>query len=156
MKIEKTFYRISFKETFLLLGLLLILFNGLIFTYTLITGNPRILIYDSSWILQFLFPILYSIIMTSIHRNGVLKITSFNNATALIDKIELLVSKRYIRLDSETGNIKYMKKTKWARFFNYFFRESIKMKITEEEIVILAKKNLLDLIEMRIKYDRTK
>jgi hypothetical protein len=155
MKIEKTFYKISLQETFLLLGLMLILFNGLIFTYTLITGNPRLLIYDSSWILQFVFPILYSIIMTSINRNGVLKITSFNNATALIEKIELLVRKRYIRLDSETGNFEYMKKTKWARFFNYFFRENIRMKITEEEIVIFAKKNLLDSIEMKIKYNRT-
>jgi hypothetical protein len=155
MKIEKTFYKISLQETFLLLGLMLILFNGLIFTYTLITGNPRLLIYDSSWILQFVFPILYSISMTSINRNGVLKITSFNNATALIEKIELLVRKRYIRLDSETGNFEYMKKTKWARFFNYFFRENIRMKITEEEIVIFAKKNLLDSIEMKIKYNRT-
>ena len=155
MKIEKTFYRIELKETILLLGLMLILFNGLIFTYTLITGNPRLLIYDSSWVLQFGFPILYSIITTSINRNGVLKITSFNNATALIEKIELLVRKRYIRLDSETGNFEYMKKTKWARFFNYFFRENIRMKITEEEIVIFAKKNLLDSIEMKIKYNRT-
>lgn len=48
-----------------------------------------------------------------------------------------------------------MKKTKWARFFNYFFRENIRMKITEEEIVIFAKKNLLDSIEMKIKYNRT-
>ena len=137
------------------MGFMLILFNGLIFTFTLVTGNPRLLIYDTSWILQFVFPILYSIIWTSINRNGFLKISEFNDSTQLIARIEPLMAKRYIRFDSESGNIKYLKKTKLAKLFNYFFRENIKIEKTKEEIFIFAKKNLLDLIELKIKYVRT-
>lgn len=155
MKTEKTLYKVSIQETFLQIGLMLILFNGLIFTFTLVTNNPRLLIYDSSWILQFVFPILYSIIMTSINRNGILKITQFNDTNALIERIESLMNKKYIRLGSEIGNFQYVKKTKWARFFNYFFKENILIEKTKEEIVIFAKKNFLDSIELKIKYDKT-
>lgn len=155
MKTEKTFYKVSIQETFLLMGFMLILFNGLIFTFTLVTGNPRLLIYNTSWILQFVFPILYSIIWTSINRNGFLKISEFNNSTQLIARIETLMAKRHIRFDSDTGNIEYLKKTKLARFFNNFFRENIKIENTKEEIVIFAKKNILDSIELKIKHVRT-
>ncbi|MDX9697633.1 MAG: hypothetical protein RBT49_17710 [Bacteroidales bacterium] len=155
MKTEKTFYKVSIQETFLLMGFMLILFNGLIFTFTLVTGNPRLLIYDTSWILQFVFPILHSIIWTSINRNGFLKISEFNDSTQMIARIETLMPKRHIRFDSDTGNIEYLKKTKLARFFNNFFRENIKIENTKEEIVIFAKKNILNSIELKIKHDRT-
>jgi hypothetical protein len=155
MKTEKTFCKVSIQEMFLLMGLMLILFNGLIFTFTFITGSPRLLVYDTSWIIQFGFPILFSIIWTSINRNGFLRISEFNDSTLLTAKIESIMTKSYNRFDSETGNIEYLKKTKLARFFNYFFRENIKIEKTKEEIVIFAKKNILDTIELKIKNVRT-
>ncbi|MEN6501802.1 MAG: hypothetical protein ABFC55_05430 [Tenuifilaceae bacterium] len=155
MKTEKTFCKVSIQEMFLLMGLMLILFNGLIFTFTFITGSPRLLVYDTSWIIQFGFPILFSIIWTSINRNGFLRISEFNDSTLLTAKIESIMTKSYNRFDSETGNIEYLKKTKLARFLNYFFRENIKIEKTKEEIVIFAKKNILDTIELKIKNVRT-
>ncbi len=113
------------------------------------------MVYDTSWIIQFGFPILFSIIWTSINRNGFLRISEFNDSTLLTAKIESIMTKSYNRFDSETGNIEYLKKTKLARFFNYFFRENIKIEKTKEEIVIFAKKNILDTIELKIKNVRT-
>jgi hypothetical protein len=151
MKFKKILFRNSLLETFLYFGLLFILINGTIFLFTLIRGNPRFLIYDSSWIIQIAFPFIFSIIQTSVNRNGILKLTVFNDSKTLTEKIDSLVNNSYIRIVSESGDLNYVKKTKWARFFNYFFRENIKIRVTNNEIMIFAKKNILDSIEMNIK-----
>jgi hypothetical protein len=154
MNIEKKLLKISFSEAFLYFGLMFILINGAVLLFTSIEGSPRLLIYDSSWIIQFLFPLLYSIIWTSINRNGILYVTGIDNPKTLIEKIESVLNKKYIRIDSKTGDYEYEKKTKWARFFNYFFRENIRIRAANEGVRIFAKKTLLDSIETKIKYDK--
>ena len=155
MKLEKKLFKISLPETFLYFGLLFILLNGTIFTFTLIKGNPRFLIYDSSWIIQIVFPVIFSVIQTSVNRNGLLKLTTFYDSKVLRNQIDSFLSKSHIRIDSETGDSEYVKRTKWARFFNFFFRENIKVKVTTDEITIFAKKNMLDPIEMKINHEKT-
>lgn len=86
--------------------------------------------------------------------NGILDLTGFNDTKTLIEKIETRLNKRYIRVDSKTGDYEYVKRTKWARFLNYFFRENIRIRPENDGFKIFANKNLLDSIEMKIKYDK--
>jgi len=63
--------------------------------------------------------------------------------------------KGYTVIDSKTANIKYVKKTKLGKFLNQFFKEDIIVQITENGVSIFAKKNVLDSIVMKLKYDKT-
>ncbi|MDY0201672.1 MAG: hypothetical protein RBR40_11870 [Tenuifilaceae bacterium] len=156
MKTDRVLFKLLPLETFSYFVLMVILLNIPLILITLIIGTPRILIYDSSWILQFAFPLLYSIIWTSINRNGVLKLTLFNDSKTLEEKLESFLLKRgYVRNGTETENIQFVRKSKLGKFFNYIFRENIRMKITDTEILIYSKKHLLVPIEMKFKYDKT-
>ena len=156
MKLERTFLRVSISETIILSMFLLVVFNFVIFLFSVVIGKPKLLIYDSAWISQIGFPILYSIMQTSINRNGVLKVTDYNDLAKLTKQIEsLILGKGYIAVDSKIENIKYIKKTKWGRFFNHFFRENINVWVTENEVLIFAKRNILSPIVMTLKYDKT-
>lgn len=156
MKIERTLFKISISETIILSIFLLVVLNGVIFLFSVVIGKPNLLIYDTAWISQIVFPILYSIMQTSINRNGVLKITDYNNLTTLTKQIESLILKKgYIAVNSKTEDIKYVKKTKWGRFFNHFFRENINVRVTETEVLIFAKRFILAPIGIKLKYDKT-
>lgn len=156
MKLEKTLLRVSVSETIILSIFLLVAFNSVIFLFSVAIGKPKLLIYDSAWISQIAFPILYSIMQTSVNRNGVLKITDYNDLTKLTKQIEFLILRKgYIAVDSKTENIKYAKKTKWGIFFNYFFKENINVRVTENEVLIFARRNILAPIVMTLKYGKT-
>jgi hypothetical protein len=74
----------------------------------------------------------------------------------LTKQIESLIYKKgYIAIDSKTENVKYVKKTIWGRFFNYFFREDINVRVIENEVLIFAKRNMLNSIELKFIYDKT-
>ena len=96
MKLEKTLFKISIKETLILSIFFFFLLNGFVFLISLLTGKPRFLFYDTAWILQIIFPFVYSIIQTSINRNGVLKITEYDDITNLVQHIEPLFFKKGI------------------------------------------------------------
>ncbi len=156
MKLEKTLFKISISETIILSVFLLVVLNGVIFLFSVVIGKPSFSIMDSGWITQIVFPFVYSIIQTSINRNGVLKLTEFADSETLTRQIESLILKKgYVVIDSNTDNIKYDKRTKWSRFFNYFFKENINVRISESGVSIYAKKHLLDSIEMKLKYGKT-
>ena len=155
MKTERTASKISILDTIYLSVFMIVVFNGVIFLFFVIIGEPGFFIMDYMWISQFVFPVLYSIIQTSINRNGVLKVTAFDDQEALIKMIESqLISKSYIAIDSTTENIKYIKKTKWGRFLNYFFREDIRVKVAENEVLVFAKRNHLSSIEWNLIYGK--
>ena len=155
MKFEKTLFKVSVKETIIFSIFLFVLLNGIIFLFSLVIGKPGFLLYDTAWILQIVFPFVYSIMQTSINRNGVLKITDHDDSATLMQKIEpLILKKGYIAENSEEKDITYVKKTKWGRFFNYFFRENIRVQINENEVLIFSKRNLLLPVLMRLKYHK--
>jgi hypothetical protein len=152
MKLEKTLFKISIKETLILSIFFFFLLNGFVFLISLITGKPRFLLYDTAWILQIIFPFVYSTIQTSINRNGVLKITEYDDITNLVQHIESLFLKQgYIVEKSNNNNVSFAKKTKWGRFFNNFFRENINIQIRKGELLIFSKRNLLLYIIMKLK-----
>ncbi|MDY0198871.1 MAG: hypothetical protein RBR68_13755 [Tenuifilaceae bacterium] len=156
MKTDRTLFKLFPLETFLYFVLIVILLNIPLILITLIFGTPRILISDSSWIMQFAFPLLYSIVWTSVNRNGVLRLTMFNDSKALVEKIEsFLLKKGYVRNGAETEDFQFVRKSKLGKFFNYIFRENIRMKITDNEILIYSKKHLLVPIENKFKNDTT-
>lgn len=86
---------------------------------------------------------------------GLLKLTTFNDPKVLMNKLDSFLSKNHVRVVSETGDSEYVKKTKWARFFNFFFRKNIRVKFSIDEITIFVKKNMPDPIEMKIKHEKT-
>jgi len=154
MQFEKKLFKLSLVEPFLYFILMFILINFTFFIFSLIEGNPRFFAYDSSYIIQILMPVLYVVIMTSINRNGVLKIIDFQDSTIINSKLEIYLNKRgYLGIDTGDGTINYIRKTKWGRMLNFFVRENIKIQISENEITIYAKRNLLDSILMKLKYE---
>ncbi len=156
MKLERTLFKISISETIILSIFMLTVLNGVIFLFLLATGSPRFLLYDTAWILQIVFPIVYAVFQSLINRNGVLKLTYYQDLIKLTKQIEsLLFNKGYIVIDSKTVYIKYVKKTKLGKFLNQFFKENINVQVTENGVSIFAKKNVLDSIFMKLKYVKT-
>ncbi len=156
MKIERQLFKISLLETFSYFGLLFVLINGFAFLFTVIEGDMRLLIYDTSWIFQLIMPIFLALAVNSVNRNGVLKITDFNDLDALKNKIDLIIKKRgLIKSDNESKLDNYTKKTKWGRFFNLFFREDINVKYLEDEVLVYGKRNMFSPIESKLRYNTT-
>lgn len=154
MNFEKTLFKISFLETFKYFLLMLILLNVPIFIFTIIKGDPSVLLYDSSWMMQFGFPFVFAILQTVINRNGVLKVTMFDDAKALTEKVESVALKKgFITTESNIENIKYIKKTKLGRFFNSFLGDNLEIKVTDNGVSIFAKKFMLDSIKMKLKFN---
>lgn len=152
MKFEKSFFKISVKETLILSVLFFLILNGLIFLITVLQGNPRFLLYDTAWIIQIIFPFLYVIMQTSINRNGVLKVTGFGDATMLVQKLETLILKKgYIIENASEREVLYAKKTKLDRFLNYFFRENIRVQMNKSEVMIFSKRNLLLYLSLKLR-----
>jgi len=152
MKFEKTLFKVSVKETLILSVFFFLILNGLIFLITVLQGNPRFLFYDTAWIIQIIFPFFYTIIQTSINRNGVLKVTGYYDSTVLMQQIETLILKKgYIVENASDRDVFYAKKTKWNRFLNYFFRENIRVQMNKSEVMIFSKRNLLLYLSMKIR-----
>jgi hypothetical protein len=154
MHIEKKLLKFSIIDFLLYFALLFTLLIGINFLFTLIIGNPGIFISDISWIIQILVPIIYSLIWTSGNRNGILKISECNDPQTLIEEIDASLKRKYKykREDSTTGAYAYTKRTQWARFFNYFFRENVTIQPASDGCQIFAKKHVLSSIEMKVKY----
>lgn len=154
MHIEKKLLKFSLTDAIRHFALLFMLLNGPISLFTVIQGNPRFLTHDSSWIMQILFPVVYSLIWTSVNRNGILKLTECNEPQAILKQIDSSLKRKYKKIELETGDYAYTKRTQWARCFNYFSRENVTIQPAADGCQIFAKKNLLDSIEMKIKYNR--
>lgn len=156
MKLERNFFKISISETIIFSIFVLVVLNGVVFLFLVVIGKSGFFKSDSVWMSQIVFTFLYSIILASINRNGVLKVTAFDDLVTLTKQIEsLLFKKGYIAIDSKAETVKYVKRTKWGRFFNYFFRENVDVRISENGVSIFARKHLLDSIGMRLKFGKT-
>lgn len=151
MKFETTSFKISITDAFMQMIFTFIIINGLILLMTLINGNPRFFLYDTSWILQLIYPILYAIFHSSINRNAVLKITDIDDVTELKGRIDtLLLYKGYLSVDSKTEDLIYDKKTSLGRLINCFMREKIIVQATENQVSVFSKKNRLDFIRSKL------
>lgn len=152
MHIEKKLLKFSITDAIRHFALLFTLLNVPIFLFTVIQGAPRFFIYDTSWIIQVLFPVIYSLIWTSVNRNGILKLTECYEPQPMLKQIDSSLKRKYKRIELATGGYAYTKQTQWARCFNYFFRENVSIQPRSDGCRIFAKKHVLNSIEMKIKY----
>lgn len=156
MNFEKTLFKISFLDTFKYFVLMLIFINVPILIFNLLKGDPKLLLYDTSWIIQFGYPIIFTTVQIIINRNGILKVTMFDDSKALTKRIESVVLKKGYTIDADanTGDIKYIMNSKLNRLFNTILNQNIEIKITYNEVSIFARKNMLDSIKMKLKFSR--
>lgn len=152
MKFERKLFKISIVETLLYLMVMLFLINGTAFLITLIIGKPRIFIHEGSWISQFLFPLVYSLIQNGINRNGIFIATEYADYSSLKSDVDELISKKGL---SETGEKSgfhiYTKETTFGKLLSFIISENIKVKYSDNETIILAKRNVLVEIEQKFK-----
>ncbi len=155
MKIERVLFKVSISDFLLLSASMLLIFNALVFVFSQVTGNSGVFLYEGSWVLQVVFPFGFGLIQSALNRNGVLKLSGYSDLTSLKKHIETLILKKgYVATESQAGEIKYIKKRLWDRFFNIFFRENINIKITENEVLIYSKRNVIYYIEMALKSNK--
>jgi hypothetical protein len=72
----------------------------------------------------------------------------------MLKLIDSSLKRKYKRIESETGDYAYTKRTQWAKCFNYFFRENITIQPAADGCQIFAKKHVLSSIEMKVKYNK--
>lgn len=152
MKIEKSLFKISISETIIFLLFCLVSLNAIIAVTSVLIGKPGFVLSETGWISQLVFPAVYAIMYTSINRNGVLHLTEFDDAGTVTRQIEsILLKKGYSAVGANPEDINYTKSTAIGRFFNYFFREDINVKVTRNTVFIFGKRNLLTSIEWNLK-----
>ncbi len=96
MKIEKHFTKISLLETCIDFFLLIILLNVASFTITVLEGEPRVLLFDLSWIFQFVLPFIYVVIHNIYHSESLLKVKSQNTPNVfLTEKPDIIIHEEY-------------------------------------------------------------
>ena len=155
MKIEKINHNYSVIETILYFIPLFILINISIFIVNILMDKAVFLINDTSWIFQILFPVMFSVVQTAVNRNGEMKITEFENKTDLLGKINALAKKRgFVAIAENETNMSFAKRTAFQRFLNFFFKENLLIKNSDNEIIVLSKRNFLDLLEMKLKFNQ--
>lgn len=155
MQFEKKLFKISLLETFLYFSLMFILLNGFFYIVSLIEGKPRFLSFESSWVTQVFFPVFYAIIQTAINRNGTLKIDGFQDFIILLKEIDTYLKGIGYINNNNTENqiVTYVRKTKWGRMWNFFLRDNISIQVSDNELTVFAKKNRIDSLLMKLKYN---
>lgn len=155
MKIEKINHNYSVIETILYFIPLFILINISIFIVNILMDKAVFLINDTSWIFQILFPVMFSVVQTAVNRNGEMKITEFENKADLLEKITALAKKRgFVAIAENETNMSFTKRKAFQRFLNFFFKENLLIKNSDNEITVLSKRNFLDLLEMKLKFNQ--
>lgn len=72
----------------------------------------------------------------------------------MFEKLDTIMFKNgFIATDSNTENKKYTKKTKLDNLFNSIQNQNINLKITDNEVSIFARKNMLDSVKMKLKFN---
>jgi hypothetical protein len=119
----------------------------------MIAGRPFITFVQKSWILLVIYPLLLPIFQTSIDRNGVLKFDGLNDLPEALKKIDLLLKKKgYTVVNQNTGEINYVKKTKFDQFFNFILKNDVQVTSAENEVKVFGKRQILMAIEYKLKY----
>ncbi len=157
MKVEKSLFRISLVALFQNFLMIAIPLNVILFVFTFLSGEPRSMIYDSSWIIQLALPLLISIVQVSTYsRNGVLLLSEYNDSSTLMKKIEsILLKKGYIKVDSKPESVKYIEARKRFIFINNLFNYEVIIKPTANTVEIYSKNVILIPIESKLKYDNS-
>jgi hypothetical protein len=147
MKVEKKIFKLHLLETFLFFLITSFLSFILTYVYTTIIGSPKLFL--NYFILggQSSICLVVSISWNLVNRHGILSVHELEDSNNLFKKINLFLNKRFERIDLKTGGYMYVKKKKWQRFLDRFFKENIQIEVKDNQIVMNAREKLLESIE---------
>ena len=154
MKTQTKLNNVSVIEMIKLIFLLLLLFNGVAYLiFTLILKMPFNELFSRSWVILIFVPLIQGIGQSFMNRNGTLLIESNDKSKIVIEKIEeLLNQKGYQLIGQDENQLIFDYKSKWSRFVN-LNRGIVKISINENSMNIFGGRNILYLIETKVKYN---
>jgi len=153
MKTQTRLDKVSVIEMIKLILLLLVLLNGVAYLiFTLILKMPFNELFSRSWIILIFVPLIQGIGQSFMNRNGTLLIESNDKSKIVIEKIEeLLDRKGYQSIEQDKNQLIFDYKSKWSRFVN-LNKGVVKISIDGNSINIFGGRNILYLIETKVKY----
>jgi len=154
MKTQTKLNKVSVIEMIKLIFLLLLLLNGVAYLiFTLILKMPFNELFSRSWGILIFAPLIQGIGQSLINRNGTLLIESNNKSKIVIEKIEELLNRKgYQLIGRDENQLIFDYKSKWSRFVN-LNRGIVKISINENSMNIFGGRNILYLIETKVKYN---
>ena len=154
MRTQTNLNNVSVIEMIKLIFLLLLLFNGIAYLiFTLILKMPFNELFSRSWIILIFVPLIQGIGQSFMNRNGTLLIESNNKSKIVIEKIEELLNRKgYQLIGQDENQLIFDYKSKWSRFVN-LNRGIVKISINENSMNIFGGRNILYLIETKVKYN---
>ena len=151
MKTNMFLFRVSILDFLLLMLFNIIVFVGLIFGLNRMMDQFSLSGTSSSWIVILPFIIIYPLLRSFGNRNGVLIIKDEQAYLFKSDYInKYLIKKGYVVAQQNNAEIMYDKKNRLSRFLNFIFREYIRMKYENNEVLIYAKRNQLNELVRKI------
>lgn len=153
MKTQTKLNKVSVIEMIKLIFLLLLLFNGVAYLiFTLILKMPFNELFSRSWVILIFVPLIQGIGQSFMNRNGTLQIESNNKSKIVIEKIEELLNRKgYQSIGQDKNQLIFDYKSKWSRFVN-LNKGVVKISIDGNSINIFGGRNILYLIETKVKY----
>jgi hypothetical protein len=154
MKTQTRLDKVSVIEMIKLILLLLVLLNGVAYMiFTLILKMPFNELFSRSWVILIFVPLIQGIGQSFMNRNGTLQIESNNKSKIVIEKIEELLNRKgYQLIGRDENQLIFDYKSKWRRFVN-LNRGIVKISINENSMNIFGGRNILYLIETKVKYN---
>lgn len=154
MKTQTKLNKVSVIEMIKLVFLLLFLLNGVAYLiFTLILKMPYNVLYSRSWVILIFVPLIQGIGQSLMNRNGTLLIDSNDKSKIVIEKIEeLLYRKGYQSIEQDKNQLIFDYKSRWSRFIN-LNKGVVKISINGNSINIFGGRNIIYLIETKIKYN---
>jgi len=146
MKIKKTLFRFSCFDALLYAWFMIFVINVLILFYLLLRGTPEQFTDPSTWSIRFVLPLVNAVISVAINRDGMMEFTDVEDTEKLLKQIEAVILKRYMTAKSTPGIYRYIKKTKWGRFFDFVINEEIDVIVSKKKISVFARRNMLNYI----------
>jgi len=153
MKIEKRFFKVSVAEMMgmILFGLLLV--NGIVFLFAVLTGASFISVFKNTWLISIFYPVGHGVIQSLINKNGIMIISQFDDLDSLKERLEYSAGRIGYKVTyRDNTNIKFDRKTKLGRIVNLLFREDFKLVLSGAKVEIYGKRNALIRIERRVTY----
>nr|WP_321406052.1 hypothetical protein [uncultured Carboxylicivirga sp.] len=150
MKTDIKLCNISLTDTFLLFVIICLLTNILIFILSLFQGNPTLLYGKTPWFAQLMLPLIFAISNNIANRKGKLTFPDINNSQSLFEQIDSFLQQKYNRINLSDHEFSYVKRNSWARFFDFFLRENIRISTANNKIVIYGKKHQFNRIEVQL------
>lgn len=151
MKIEKKFSKVAVPDA-MMYFLLTFMFYVLAMLVLLIVYKGKFSSFKETAVVWALFPIMWTWVHVWINRKGVMTISDFENKPTLIKTIESGANKFDFRVVERTETtINFDHKYRWVRFLNIFLRETLKVTIGNDTVLVFGKKNALNRIESEVR-----